>query len=113
QKATQAVGATFHLPRDGQDILEFEGMQIRGVENLQTQPVEALEIVELEVPLAKPGIEQALDFERAETPNETDNLEKAEENVITPPMAVKHYNPRNWMPIAALVLAALLSLLFY
>jgi DNA-binding response OmpR family regulator len=113
QKATQAVGATFHLPRDGQDILEFEAMQIRGAENLQTQPVETVDIVELEVPLAKPGKEQTLDLDRGEAPNRTDSLEKNGADVITPPMAVKHQNPRNWMPIIALILAALLVLFFY
>jgi hypothetical protein len=113
QKATQAVGATFHLPTDGQDILEFEAMQIRGVENLQTQSVEAVESVELEVPLAKPDIEQTLDLDRGKAPNKTTNLEKDGADVTTPPMAVKYQKPRNWIPIIALILAALLVLLFY
>jgi DNA-binding response OmpR family regulator len=113
QKAAQAVGATFHMSKDSQDILEFEGMQVRGMENLPTQPVEAVEIVELEIPLAKPVIEQTLDLERTEALNKTANLEKAEADGIAPPTTVKHQNPRNWMPVVALLLTALLVFLFY
>jgi DNA-binding response OmpR family regulator len=113
QKAAQAIGAKFHFPKDNQDVLEFEAMEVRGVENLQTQPIEAMEIVELEVPLANPVMEPASGLDKKGSPTRRANLEKDQADVITPATALKHQEPRNWIPLVAIIVVALLVLLFY
>jgi DNA-binding response OmpR family regulator len=113
QKAAQGIGAKFHVPKDNQDILEFEAIQDRGVENLQIQPIEAVEIVELEVPLANPAIEPTFDLDKGGAPNIMANLKKDQADMIAPPTALRHQEPRNWIPIIALILLALLVLFFY
>jgi DNA-binding response OmpR family regulator len=113
QKAAQGIGAKFHFSKDNQDILDFEAMQVRGAENSQTQLIEAVEIVELEVPLPSPVIEPAFDLDKEGSLNRRANLEKEQADVITPPTALTHQEPRNWIPLIAIILVALLVLLFY
>jgi DNA-binding response OmpR family regulator len=113
QKAALEIETAFHLSRDGQDILEFDAMQIQAVGKLRSQPPETVEIIELEVPLAKPGIEAASDLNRGKAPDRMADQEKEGADVIAPPVALRHQEPRNWVPFIALILAALLIIFFY